>query len=355
MTGPDKEFSNVLRSWYRDHRRSLPWRDTRNPYRIWLSEVILQQTRVDQGLPYYLRFIEAFPDVAALANAPEQQVLRLWQGLGYYSRARNLHAAARQILLHHNGRFPSDYASIRSLKGVGDYTAAAVASFAYDLPFPVVDGNVYRFLSRMFGLATPIDSHSGRQEYRQLAENLLDPAHAAEHNQAIMEIGAIVCKPRNPWCGACPFMGGCHALAFDLINQLPVKIKKQKTAVRHLNYLFITDGRETLIRQRMDKDIWQGLYELPLHEDGAAPTSLSTPPVPENLRLGEYQVMGVPQFYKHQLSHRELHVNFWSLKVPSVRKIRGGYVVTPLEELVRLPFPALLVRFFESRGLVSDV
>lgn len=350
--GSEHEFSRVLRSWYRDHRRSLPWRDTTDPYRIWLSEVILQQTRVDQGLPYYQRFIEAFPDVASLAQAPEQQVLRLWQGLGYYSRARNLHEAANQVLKLHQGRFPCDYQAIRSLKGVGDYTAAAIASFAYSLPHPVVDGNVYRFLSRLFGIYTPIDSNSGKKEYRQLAQTLLDPAHAAEHNQAIMEMGAMVCKPRNPCCGACPFMGGCHALAFDRIDALPVKGKKQKVTIRHLDYFFINDGVETLVKQRSEKDIWQGLYELPLLESPTGFSPFSEPPVSAVVEISDFQVLGPPISLRHQLTHRELQVNIWNIKVPSVSKIKAGYSVCELSRLDLLPFPRLLVRFFQSLGLL---
>ena len=349
----DNEFSIVLRSWYREHRRTLPWRDTTDPYRIWLSEVILQQTRVDQGLPYYLRFLEAFPDVVSLANAPEQQVLRLWQGLGYYSRARNLQEAAKQVLKFHQGRFPSDYQAIRSLKGVGDYTAAAIASFAFGLPYPVVDGNVYRFLSRLFGIYTPIDSNAGKNDFRQLAQTLLDPVNPAEHNQAIMEMGAMVCKPRTPLCEACPFIGGCHALAFGRINDLPVKSKKQKVSIRHLDYFFIHDGVETLVRQRSEKDIWQGLYELPLLESPAGVSPLSEPPVSAVLEVSDFQVMGSPVSIRHQLSHRELQVNIWTIKVPSVNKIKARYKVCELDRLDVLPFPSLLVRFFQSFGLLQ--
>jgi len=351
--GSGHEFSKVLRSWYREHRRSLPWRDTTDPYCIWLSEVILQQTRVDQGLPYYLRFVDAFPDVVSLALAPEQQVLRLWQGLGYYSRARNLHEAANQVLILHQGRFPSDYQEIRSLKGVGDYTAAAIASFAFGLPYPVVDGNVYRFLSRLFGIYTPIDSFAGKKEYLQLAQTLLDPAHAAEHNQAIMEMGAVVCKPKKPLCEACPFMGGCHALASDRIDVLPVKGKKQKVSIRHMDYFFINDGVGTLVKQRAEKDIWQGLFELPLFESPTGIPPFSVPPVSEVLGISDLQVVGPPVSMRHQLSHRELQVNIWTIKVPSVKRIQSGYSVWELTRLDLLPFPQLLVRFFQSLGLLA--
>ena len=260
------DFHLLISNWYRQNHRDLPWRNTRDPYLIWLSEVILQQTRVDQGLSYYLKFAEHFPEVLDLAEADEQDVLKLWQGLGYYSRARNLHAGAKQIRDQFGGQFPEDFKSIRSLKGIGDYTAAAISSFAFDLPHAVVDGNVYRVLSRYFDINTPIDSGTGKKMFNDLAQSLIEPEEAATHNQAIMELGALVCTPRSPQCHACPLNNSCLALQNGTIEQRPVKTKRGKVKDRYFTYLIFLDNDRTFLQKRVAKDVWQHLFQFPLIE-----------------------------------------------------------------------------------------
>ena len=260
-------FAKLLADWYLENKRSLPWRETNEPYRIWLSEIILQQTRVDQGKPYYLSFVKAFPKVEDLAQAEEVDVLKLWQGLGYYSRARNLHASAKYVASDLQGKFPSSYKDLLALKGVGDYTASAIASICYNEPVAVVDGNVFRVLSRIFGIDTPINSTEGVKQFKQLAQELLDKKDPANFNQGIMEFGATHCKPQNPLCDSCPFAAKCVAFNQNRISELPVKLKKQKVKNRYFNYLvFISEEGETILEQRRGKGIWEGLYEFPLVE-----------------------------------------------------------------------------------------
>ena len=254
-------FAPKLIDWYHHQRRNLPWRHTRDPYFIWLSEVILQQTRVAQGLPYYQQFTEAYPTVFDLAAAPEQEIMRLWQGLGYYSRARNLSQTAQFIVQEQNGQFPDSYHKLLKLKGIGPYTAAAIASFAYDEAVAVVDGNVYRVLARVFGLATDITSTEGKKQFAQLANELLDVSQPATYNQAIMEFGALQCTPVSPDCLLCPFQANCVANATGQIAKLPVKTKKTKVRERFFNYFVIIKNQEIALKQRTDRDIWQQLYD----------------------------------------------------------------------------------------------
>lgn len=349
MEFPD--FSPVLRAWYRSSARALPWRETRDPYRIWLSEIILQQTRVDQGLAYYRRFVETYPDVQSLAAADDDQVMRLWQGLGYYSRARNLLAAARQVVERHGGQFPADYELLLALKGVGDYTAAAIASFAFDLPHAVVDGNVFRFISRLFGIYTPIDSLSGKREFTDLANRLLERKHPAEHNQAMMEMGATVCKPKNPECGICPFSMACHACLSGEIDRLPVKAGRTKVEVRYLQYFFVSDGEFTWIRQRNEKGIWQGLFEWPgveTPDENPWPT-----PPDEILRAlddGRASIHGGPVQAKHLLSHRELQVRFWKVQFSDELPESAFYRKIELQRLNDYGMPRLFTRYLEQHG-----
>lgn len=347
------EFSRVLRDWYRENARALPWRSTSDPYFIWLSEVILQQTRVEQGIPYYQRFIERFPSISDLAMAPSDQVMRLWQGLGYYSRARNLHAAAAQVLNQFGGEFPDTYANIKTLKGVGDYTAAAIASFAFNLPHAVVDGNVYRVLARFAGVTTPIDSLAGKKEFFALANELLDPDHPAEHNQAMMELGALVCLPRNPNCLDCPLAGSCFAYRMNKTGELPVKSKKTKVRTRYLHYILIHDDRHLLVKQRSGKDIWQGLYELPLIE-----TSSAREPLSKYSLAGELIEHGIlspkaDRHYRHLLSHQELQASFRRMSVDRIpRKLLREYRRISFDELGELAFPRLLIRYFQDEHLL---
>ncbi len=255
-----------LAEWYNASKRDLPWRSTSDPFAIWISEVILQQTRVDQGTPYYHRFLEAFPTVQHLAAASEDEVLKLWEGLGYYSRARNLHAAAKQVVANFNGQFPDSYEALRSLKGIGPYTAAAVGSIAFGLPVACVDGNVTRVLARFHGITSPVDENSTIKAIHAMAQEALDTSAPSTHNQAMMELGATVCVPKGAKCGACPLQNRCAALRMDIVEEIPVKGKKVKVRERCFNYLAITDGRQTLIKRREEGDIWQGLYEFPMVE-----------------------------------------------------------------------------------------
>lgn len=258
--------SFLVINWYLQHKRELPWRETTDPYKIWVSEIILQQTRIAQGLDYYLRFIDQFPDVQSLANALEDEVLLLWQGLGYYSRARNMHTAAKEIMERHQGVFPNSYREIRALKGVGDYTAAAIASFAYKLPHATLDGNVFRVLSRYFRIATPIDSPAGKREFQTLAQELIDTKRPDLYNQGMMDLGATVCLPSSPLCHECPLADSCLANGMKEQTLFPVKAKKIIPKDRFFLYLVILDKGHAYIRKREGKDIWKGLYEFPMIE-----------------------------------------------------------------------------------------
>ena len=256
----NRHFTTTILEWFEENRRSLPWRETSDPYAIWLSEIILQQTRIQQGMAYWQRFVERWPTVEQLAAATEDEVLRLWQGLGYYTRARNLHAAAQQIVAM--GGFPTTFEGIRSLKGVGDYTAAAIASIAFGLPVAVVDGNVYRVLARHFGIDTPINTTEGKKLFAALAQEMLPPDRPSDYNQAMMDFGAIQCTPTSPRCLLCPLMESCEALRKGRVGELPVKLKKLKIQTRHLTYIYIRYKGETAIHRRGEGDIWQGLWEV---------------------------------------------------------------------------------------------
>ncbi len=339
------DFSTVIIDWYAANRRELPWRDITDPYRIWLSEIILQQTQVAQGYDYYLRFIRLFPTVDDLAAATEDVVLNAWQGLGYYSRARNLHAAAKHIVAL--GHFPSTYKGVRALKGVGDYTAAAICSFAYGMPCAVVDGNVYRVLSRHFGVSTPIDSTAGKREFATLARRLLDEKRPGLYNQAIMDFGAIQCTPRNPQCLCCPLTATCLALRDGRIGELPVKSKRTAVVTRYFVYVFPTDGKQTLLRRRPAGDIWQGLYEPPLLEFDAPPSD--TEVLTAIGRLFPDSAMDIDclsRRVKHVLTHRVLLVDFYKANVrPGT--VLSGYQIVPLSVLDDYPVPRLVERLLQ--------
>lgn len=355
----DYLFSASLRSWYLINKRDLPWRNTTDPYRIWISEIILQQTRVNQGLSYYLRFMERFPVVADLAKAPLDEVLKYWQGLGYYSRARNLHKAACQIMEEHGGVFPDTYPQILALSGVGVYTAAAIASFAYRLPYAVVDGNVYRVLSRYFGLDLPIDTTPGKQAFAALASEVLDPAHPDEHNQAIMEFGALQCVPVNPDCAHCVLNASCAALHAGDVARLPVKAGKTRMRDRWFHYFLIVRDGETWLHQRTEKDIWQNLYEFPLIETdtGLDLTELST--------LADFRTLfpGTPRpvfttllpEVRHQLSHQRIHATFYQVEWKSESDPTGDFIRIPTEKLHQYPVSRLIHRCLEKLGADSGL
>lgn len=312
-------LSVLLQQWYAEHKRVLPWRETTDPYKIWLSEVILQQTRVDQGSAYFQRFVRSFPTIESLASASEQEVLKLWQGLGYYSRARNLHAAAKQLVTDFNGKFPKKYSDIISLKGIGEYTAAAIASIAFNQPYAVVDGNVLRVISRLFRVKEPVNSAEGKKIITEIAQQLLDERNPAIHNQAIMDFGAMVCTPRQPRCSQCPLQFHCAALAEGSVLMYPVKIKAKKSTDRYFHYFHINHRDSTYIHKRDASDIWKNLYEFPLIETTQATdfTELSRNDLflswfGENPAGVFSSVYGV----KHVLSHQNIHAQFYRVVLP---------------------------------------
>lgn len=329
MTQP---FSHILLAWFAENGRELPWRQTKDPYAIWLSEVIMQQTRIAQGWAYWERFMQHFPKVGDLAAATEDEVLRLWQGLGYYSRARNLHAAAKQIV--QQGYFPNTLEGIRKLKGVGDYTAAAIASIAFDIPAAVVDGNVYRVLGRYFGIDTPINSTEGKKQFAALAQRLLPEKEASAYNQAVMDFGAIQCTPVSPKCLACPLNGGCEALRQGRVGSLPVKIKSLKVRTINLSYVYIRYQEKTAIRRRHAGELWQGLWDLPLMED-----------VPEQVRG---KAILWRKGVKHVLTHRIVLADFYLLLSDKRPSLPDGYIWVREEQLDDYGKSRLIERLLDS-------
>lgn len=340
-------FSEKILDWYHINKRELPWRSTRDPYKIWLSEIILQQTRVVQGMPYYHRFLEAFPSVHDLADASEEKVLKLWQGLGYYSRARNLHATAKMIVEDFNGEFPNTYEGLKSLKGVGDYTASAIASICFDVPEPVVDGNVYRVLARYFGVDLPINSSEGTKYFKELAREVMETKDVRDYNQGIMEFGAIQCAPKKPYCLLCPLQESCVALKENKVNVLPVKLNKTKIKERHFNYLvFLDEDENTLLEQRKGRGIWQNLYQFPLLE---SEKELQTDEMereltyktdfPNTESLSLYNIEPII----HKLSHQHLYTKFWILKTEDV--LEEG---TPWKKIMAYPVPVLIADFIKK-------
>ena len=313
----NQDFANQLIKWYQHHKRELPWRETRDPYKIWLSEIILQQTRVNQGLPYYLKFVEQYPSVFDLAKAKEDEVLRLWQGLGYYSRARNLHSCAKMVVDKYSGVFPNTYNELLKLKGVGSYTAAAIASFAFDEPNAVVDGNVYRVLSRVFGIYDDIASNQGVKAFAELANQLIDTEHPADYNQAIMEFGALQCSPKTPTCGLCPISEQCHAHNHNTQLKLPVKSKKVKVRTRHFHYFILKQDDKIYMRQRGPKDVWQGLYDFYLIElDREVNTEDVLTRLPQKF-LDQNILEDESKIFKHVLTHQRIFATFYQFNVKS--------------------------------------
>ena len=345
-------FGDTLLKWYLANKRDLPWRHTNDPYKIWLSEVILQQTQVIQGLSYYNTFVKTFPTVKDLAKAKEDTVLKMWQGLGYYSRARNLHATAKMVSTIYKGVFPKTYEEIRSLKGVGNYTAAAISSLAYNMPYAVVDGNVYRVLSRVFGITTPINSTEGIKQFQELANELLLKKQPGLYNQAIMEFGARYCKPSNPDCENCVLQNKCIAYSKDKVAQLPVKLKKIKIKDRYFNYFLLIDkNKKVIVHQRNKKDIWQGLFELFLIESEKE-TDLRTLLKSKHLKpFGKnFIIEDVHKQYKHILSHQHLHSHFYVLKFKG--SFAKKYNTVAIKDLKKLAWPRLIDRFLQVASYV---
>jgi A/G-specific adenine glycosylase len=345
-------FSKKIVEWYLQNKRDLPWRSTKDPYKIWLSEIILQQTRVIQGLPYYNRFISAYPTVTALANAPQQQVMRLWQGLGYYTRARNLHKCAQQIVLEHASEFPKTFSDLKSLPGIGDYTAAAIASFSFKEQVAVVDGNVFRVLARVFGIDTPINSTTGKKEFSALANELIDTTDPDLHNQAIMEFGAICCTPKNPSCSTCPLRRSCYSFNRNLQHALPVKEPKIKTRERYFYYVVMRKRGKIHLKKRIDKDIWMGLYDFPLIEKSKSVSERTVinevSALVKRKNLGEYVLTDV---YKHILTHQKIFCRFIVLDSFEDKKPNREYYSG--KQISALPKPALITRFFDDYTFLS--
>ena len=340
-------FTQTILHWYAENGRDLPWRRSRDPYAVWLSEIILQQTRIAQGTAYWHRFMERFPTVQELADAPEDEVLRLWEGLGYYSRARNLHAAAQQIVAL--GAFPDTLEGIRSLKGVGDYTAAAIGSICFGLPAAVVDGNVYRVLARYFGISTPVGSSEAKKEFTTLAQRLLPPQEASAYNQGMMDFGALQCTPKNPACLTCPLQGSCNAFRTGRTQLLPVKKPGAAVQERRFSYVYVRFNGETAIRRRGPGDIWQGLYE-PLTTDHASSSSLGkwffAKPCEKYFSEEDFRLLR--KEVKHQLTHRLLVANFYLWEPGERPELPEGYAWIKETELDRYGKPRLFELLLEA-------
>ena len=346
-------FKKNLLTWNKEeNNRTMPWKGEKDPYKIWLSEIILQQTRVDQGLDYYNRFIKAFPDIKKLAGASENKVFKLWEGLGYYSRCMNLIATAKKIATDYDGQFPGQYEDILALKGVGPYTAAAIASFAFNLPYAVLDGNVFRVLARYFGYSTPTDSSEGKKIFSALANELLDRKQPGLYNQAIMDFGATVCKPQLPACSSCPLRQDCVALKKDMVNKLPVKDKKTVIKNRWFHYVVAEYKDQLLVRKREQKDIWQNLYEFILIENSKALdlTEINKMVILKELAVSLKEPGVISSPYVQKLTHQTIHARF--VRVSLNKKITlKGYEWTAVSQLNQLPFPKIITSYLKDKNV----
>lgn len=346
-----KNFSNTLINWYLLHKRDLPWRNTTNAYHVWLSEIILQQTRVDQGMPYYLKFVETFPTIFDLATASQDEVLRLWQGLGYYSRGRNLHFTAKQIVSEFNGIFPTRYDELIHLKGVGAYTAAAISSFCANESRAVVDGNVYRVLARYFGLEADISLGDTQKEFQKLASVLLNKKQPGLHNQAIMEFGALQCVPKKPDCKNCPLQNSCFAFTHQQIEFLPFKSNKVKQKKRYFYYLVIKKGNSTYIKRRAAGDIWEGLYEFPMVETAQEMEEsllFNSQEFKQIISQNFFQIVQISGTLKHQLTHQTIFCKFIEIKMNKPANVNGFESVL-WEDLDKYPKPILIQRYYTNK------
>jgi A/G-specific adenine glycosylase len=342
------DFELLICDWYRQNKRDLPWRKTNNPYFIYLSEVILQQTRVDQGKKYYEKFIKKYPKIEDLANAQEQVILNDWQGLGYYSRARNLHNTAKIVCYHYNGNFPNQYNEIIKLKGIGEYTAAAIASFAFALPYAVLDGNVFRVLSRIFDISLAIDSTEGKKTFKKLAQELLPIDNPAEYNQAIMEFGAIQCLPKNPKCVICVFRNDCLSFKNNTISERPLKLVKTKIRKRFFHYFIFKSADKILIRKRENQDIWKHLFEFPYFEYDS---EINEEVILERIKHEfEFTPFSVIKTKKHILTHQHIFPKFWIFDVENFSHIEDYFECKSIKisDLDEFPLPRLIDRFLEE-------
>ena len=352
-------FTQSVLEWYEENNRPLPWKEEKDPYLIWLSEIILQQTRVEQGKPYFEKFKNAFPTIFDLAKASEDQVLKLWQGLGYYSRARNLHYTAKTIVEKHAGQFPRNYKEILALKGIGPYTAAAIASFAFDLPHAAVDGNVYRVLSRYFGESTPIDSTEGKKLFFNLANQLIDKDQPGKYNQALIDFGAIHCKPKAPKCEECILRDTCKAQLENAVEWYPLKSKKIKKRDRFFNYIILNHRNEVVISKRIKKDIWQNLYEFPMIESThlfSEKKLLNHIDFLDIIGKRKYQFKSVSKTFKHVLTHQNIYAKFWEFSLDSSINLQNGTLLSvPKSELESYAFPKLLDWYLQDKTLYLNL
>jgi A/G-specific adenine glycosylase len=342
-------LSDELIQWYFKNKRDLPWRNTTNAYIIWLSEIILQQTRVEQGMPYFHRFLEKYPDVKAFATADEGEILNLWQGLGYYSRGRNMLKTARQVMDEFGGEFPVDYEQLIHLKGIGEYTASAISSFSANQAKAVVDGNVFRVLARYFGIREPINNTRGKKLFQDLANDILNKEHPGLHNQAMMEFGAMLCKPKNPDCEICPVRPGCYAHNNKAIAELPQKLKKTKIRERFLNYIVVTDGDTILMNKRDEKDIWANMYDFPLLESTHQLTDEEVVLLPEFKKyFGEnILIANVFPIKKHILTHQHLHTQFIHINNKPI-KLEQKWFYIDVNNLKNIAMPKIIFIFINK-------
>lgn len=346
------DFQKNLLAWNSTkNKRKMPWKGETDPYKIWLSEIILQQTRVEQGWAYYERFTKNFPTINHLAKAPEQKVFKLWEGLGYYNRCRNLIETAKKITKEYNGKFPSSYDEIRNLKGIGPYTAAAISSFAFNLPYAVVDGNVERILSRYFGITIPVDTAEGKKRYSELAASLLDKKNPGTYNQAIMDFGAVICKPKNPLCNECVQSKKCFAFSHGKINELPVKKKANEKKERWFYYFIVEVKNKIYLRQRKDKDIWQNLYEFVLLETGSQIDEeqiLNSSFIKQLSAKRKISIKNISPVYKQQLSHQNIYGRFIQVSsgrpLPSVK----DYFLVDKKDIKKYPLPKFITHHLQQ-------
>lgn len=345
-------ISRTIINWYTEKKRDLPWRNTENPYYVWVSEVILQQTRIAQGLDYYKRFIAKFTDIQSLANADINEVLKIWQGLGYYSRARNLHAGAKYVIQQLQGKLPANYNGLLKIQGVGEYTAAAIGSIAFNLPVAAVDGNVNRVIARIYGIHDAVNSPQGVKQIKEIAQNILDVQNPGLHNQAIMEFGALQCVVRNPNCIICPLNKDCYAYLHGEVGLLPVKIKQQKGRNRYFNYLVILFNNGILLSQRKGKDIWQGLYEFPLIET-VKPINVNKlmvqPEWNHILKESDYQLINISKTFKHQLTHQKIHARFFLIAMKNrPEHLKNSVMEIRREDLSQFPVSKLIENYLST-------
>jgi A/G-specific adenine glycosylase len=354
-----KKFAGLLLKWNRElNKRQMPWKGEKDPYKIWLSEIILQQTRVDQGLKYYQNFIKVFPDIHRLAKTPDDKIYKLWEGLGYYTRCKNLIVTARYISKELKGKFPDTYEKIKELKGVGPYTAAAIASFAFNLPHAVVDGNVFRVLARIFGIDEPIDSAGGKKRFAELANELLDKKQAGAYNQAIMDFGAVVCKPLLPLCSQCPFRKTCFAFTHNKVNGLPVKEKKIMIKQRWFYYLLLEYKNEIALRQRTGQDIWQQLFEFPMIEAAALQEQKNILLRAEKrglLKKKKYEIIAVSRLFKQQLSHQLIAAQFIRIKLKQKPLLADSYSWAPKNKLNKYAFPKVINQYLQEKMIEQSL